>query len=321
MGRTKDVPKLRDAADPRAHTKYSFSGHETFPFRYAWLPKGVQLARQYPDLFLRDDAIVILGVGKNMVRSIRHWCETLGLLERVDRAGRVRPTLFGSALFGRRGWDPYLENPGTLWLLHWHLVTRRDRASAWYLAFTKWNTDLFTRDLLVDWLLRVLRDLPDARATAASLRRDIDVFLRTYAPLPRERDLPIEDTFECPLVELGLIRELDKGLYQFVRGPKDSLPDLVFLYTLLDYWKHAAIAQETISFEQLLHGPGSPGACFKLSENALAERLERLPRWTGLAFDETAGMRTVLRRAQSAARDPMMALKRFYELVHVESAP
>ena len=47
----------------------------------------------------------------------------------------------GNALFGPTGWDPYLENPGTLWLLHWHLVNRWERASTWFLAFTRWTVD------------------------------------------------------------------------------------------------------------------------------------------------------------------------------------
>ena len=53
-------------------TSFSFSGHETFAFRYPWLKKGYDAVREDPSIFQRDDAITILGVGKNMVRSIRH---------------------------------------------------------------------------------------------------------------------------------------------------------------------------------------------------------------------------------------------------------
>ena len=87
--------------------KYSFSGHETFPFRYTWLPKGVQQVQLHADLFVRDDAMIILGVGKNMVRSIRHWCEAMNLIE-ASEPGRYRPTELGAALFASQGWDPYL---------------------------------------------------------------------------------------------------------------------------------------------------------------------------------------------------------------------
>lgn len=52
----------------------SFSGHESFPFRHTWLTKGVTAFAKDPTIFSKDEAMVILGVGKNMVQSIRHWC-------------------------------------------------------------------------------------------------------------------------------------------------------------------------------------------------------------------------------------------------------
>jgi hypothetical protein len=113
---------LRSGQDPAV--KYGFSGHETFPFRYTWLPKGVVHLLEYPDLFTKEEALVDLGVGKNMVKSIRHWCIASGVIERVDHKGHVRVTDLGLSLFGEEGWDSFLEDPGTLWLLHWRLVSR-----------------------------------------------------------------------------------------------------------------------------------------------------------------------------------------------------
>ena len=300
----------RQLNSPNITVRYSFSGHESFPFRYTWLPKGVLYTHQYPDLFLREDALVILGVGKNMVSSIRHWCETLGLIESPER-GFFEVSELGDALFEENGWDPYLENPGTLWLLHWLLVSRAEEASTWYLAFTRWNTDEFTRDKLVNWLWKRVGESPATRATKGSLKRDVDVFMRTYVPAKVTATRPLEDTFDCPLVDLGLISELDSKTYQFVRGYQPSLPDEIFVHALLDYWKLAAPHQNTLPFERILHSEGSPGAAFKLSENALVERLERLPGWSGLVYDDTAGMRNVL-RIGGASVSPVTALEQYY---------
>ncbi len=52
-------------------TPPKFAGHETFTLRYGWLKKAVDATGQRDDVFLRDDALVTLGAGKNMVRSIR----------------------------------------------------------------------------------------------------------------------------------------------------------------------------------------------------------------------------------------------------------
>ena len=57
----------------------SFVGHESFPLRYGWLKKCVDAVAARPDVFAHDDAMVSLGVGKNMVKAIRHW----GLITRV----------------------------------------------------------------------------------------------------------------------------------------------------------------------------------------------------------------------------------------------
>ena len=98
---------------------YSFSGHETFPFRYPWLKKGFDAVRTDGDVFARDDAITTLGVGKNMVRAIRHWCLAAGIVEEnAARAGSLKVTDRGQLLLADDGLDPYLEDPATLWLLH-----------------------------------------------------------------------------------------------------------------------------------------------------------------------------------------------------------
>lgn len=290
----------------------SFSGHQTFPFRYTWLPKSVHYVQQYPDLFARDDAMVILGVGKNMVDSIRHWCETLSLIEVAERGRQAKPTQLGQQLLGPTGWDPFLEDPATLWLLHWLLVSRRDRASTWYLAFTRFSADIFRSVDLRTWLLKLAASNRSSRVTEESMRRDVDVFLRTYCPATANRDLPFEDTFDCPLVELGLIQRLELDYYRFVRGPKPTLPDAIFIYALLDYWRRMAYAQQTLSFETILRGPGSPGAAFKLSENALVERLEGLPNWSRLEYDDTAGLRVVLRCDLQAEMDGFTILRHYY---------
>lgn len=296
---------------PDTHNiRYHFSGHETFTFRYTWLPKGVQKLEEYPDLFSRKDAIMILGVGKNMVTSIRHWCVTLGLIESLER-GKYKATKSGNALFGSNGWDPYLENPGTLWLLHWLLSSQLERASTWCLAFTRWNVEEFSRGQLADWIWSVKSESPTTRGTRSSVHRDVVVFLRTYVPSKVTRTRPLEDTFDCPLVELGLITDVERNTYHFSRGIKPSLPDEIFLYALIDFWKTHAPQQNSLSFEAIMHGVGSPGGAFKFTENALLERLESLPQWSQMSYDDTAGRRVVF-RSEDQPVNTLQILSNYY---------
>ena len=62
---------------------YRFSGHESFSCRYAWLPKAVESLKRDPLLFGDvDEAMVRLGLGKNMVKSLRSGCKRCELPSR-----------------------------------------------------------------------------------------------------------------------------------------------------------------------------------------------------------------------------------------------
>lgn len=293
--------------------RYAFSGHQTFPFRYTWLYKGVDLADNDPAAFVRDDGIVKLGVGKNMVASIRYWCEALGLIQLDGRFKRGRVLRLGELLFGSDGYDPYLEDVGTLWLLQWQLAKNPTPASTWYLAFTRWNRPVFARDDLAAWLLRIAADSGAKKVSTASIRRDVDVFLRAYVPPHDDSRRPKEESFDCPLVELGLISQIDSGLYAFRRGTQPTLPVEMLALAIDEFWKRTAAEQETLSFERVMFGAGSPGGAFQLSELGLATLLERLPSWTGLAYDESSGMRRLVRiSTKDKTADVQGFLDRYY---------
>ena len=102
---------------------YRYSGHETFPCRYTWLPKAVQNLRRNNNLFTdEDEAMVQLGVGKNMVRAIRFWADAADVaIANESPATGLRPSEFGEDILGPNGHDEYLEDIRTLWLIHWKI--------------------------------------------------------------------------------------------------------------------------------------------------------------------------------------------------------
>ena len=64
--------------------------------------------------------MVKLGVGKNMVASIRFWLRAFGL-SNMDDVTKIADYLFNSDT----GRDPYSEDLNTLWLLDFLLVNYR----------------------------------------------------------------------------------------------------------------------------------------------------------------------------------------------------
>jgi len=273
-----------------------FSGHQSFTLRNTWLTKGVLACERNPFIFREPDALVTLGVGKNMVSSIRYWCLATRVVEDVQgQRGAYKPSEIGRRLFIDDGWDPYLEDSATLWLLHWLLATHAAYATTIYYAFNELNVLEFSRESLERHIAN-LAEMINARATPNTVRRDVAVFIRSYLGGTDRASSSIEDALDCPLAELGLLYEEPIGrTYAFARGPKDSLPDAVFCYSLWDYARTRA-GQRTFTFDELAYRPLSPGRVFKLDEIALAERLEGLADLTegAFQFSETAGYRQLL---------------------------
>lgn len=300
-------------------TAAKFSGHQSFPFRNTWLTKGVIHCDATPSIFREEDALVILGVGKNMVDSIKYWCLATQVLK-IDpevtnnRGYFLRPTPLGAKIFLQGGgWDRYLEDEATLWLLHYLLATNPDLATTVYLAFNEMTGLQFTRDSLYQAITNVAAGMPQLRWSENTMRRDLNVFLLTYVGSHHETGSSIEDSMDCPLSELGLIhQESVGGIYAFSRGPKDSLPDAVVFYAIWNYAQRKG-GQRTFAFDELAYQPFSPGRVFKLDEPALAERLERLTELTNGAWQltETAGYRQVLQREDV---DPLEILDDYYDL-------
>ena len=292
----------------------SFSGHETFPLRYTWLPKSVNFVAAEPQGFNREDALVTLGVGKNMVRAMRHWGMATGMLENEPgRTQALRVTDLGTRLFGRDGWDPYLEDPATLWLAHGGLASTGARATTWYWLFNHLPQPRFTKEELLNWLVQLIQQKQWSRTTEMSLKRDIDVCLRTYVAPRRLGRTPIEETIDCPLVELGLLHELPGHVgYALRRGEQPTLPDAVFSYAVAIVLAAGGTDRKTVSLDEIAFAPGAPGRVFCLSEDALLTRLERLEAITkgALRYDETAGLRQVY---VSKLPEPLALLERYYD--------
>lgn len=301
------------------------SGHETFPLRYGWLKKAFDAVRvtegggNNRSVFTGEDAIARFGVGKNMVASMRHWATVTDVIEDVPHEHRIQSTYFGELVFDDdSGIDPYMEDPATSWLMHWHLAGRAEKTT-WFWAFNHFPALSFDRETLVREIARLAKDLEWPRSSLATIKRDVACFVRTYVPQPMSRRASYEDSLESPLTELGLIKPTgQRGSFRFVRGSKSSLGAGVFCYAVTDFWSGSFSSANTLSFEALAHEPGSPGRVFLLDENSLVDLLAKVEQLTSGAYvwSETAGLKQLIRERTLTPLDTLDFVVKDYGMSH-----
>jgi len=281
--------------------KPQFAGHETFPLRQLWLRKAYDAVARCDTMaprgtFNDPNAIVVFGVGKNMVSAIRHWGLACNVITET-KGGYIRGPV-GDALFGPDQLDPFLESAASAWLVHWLIAGEGNRATTWHFVFNYVSAQAFEKATLIPCLRELLNGRPTVRVTDSTLSRDVEVCMRSYIPKDAGNDTA-EELAEPVLAQLGLITTT-RNSYDFRIGPKPSLPDGIFLYALTAFWQQSAGTANTLGFDMIALERGSPGMTFKLDVDSVAERLVDIERTSGgvYAWSDTAGMRQVIRRKE-----------------------
>lgn len=279
----------------KTDSKPQFAGHETFPLRLLWLKKTYDAVETGAPsgTFQEHDAIARFGVGRNMAASMRYWALASRFFQESDR--QISPSPLGALILSDTGLDPYVERSSTVWLCHWNVASTAEMTTTAYYAFNALAAIEFDPATLIEEL-QALVMAKGWRATRGTLKRDVEVFLRSYV---RRGDTLNEDAAEPLLAELGLVREVRLGgWYEFVRGPKPTLHDAVFAYALSEFWERHG-SSSSLSAEQVCYAPGSPGRVFKLDEDSVVTRLMRIDDVTNGAWrwTDTAGLRQIQRRA------------------------
>ena len=243
----------------------TFAAHQTFHPRFGWIKKGFDAARIDSSVFTSEDAPLRLGVGKNMVDAIRFWCNAFGVLTKSSTTSRGKvladvPTNFGEALIGPDGLDPYMEDPSTLWVLHWRALSAPSLLPVWWLLFNRFSGREFTQEDV----MRFIQDEIDAanwtQPNPSSLLKDVDCLIRMYSMRDARGRQTIDDLLDSPFREMGLLVSASQpGAYRLVLGQKPALSSAAVAFACADYIANALVGAQTCSLTKLLTDFGSPG--------------------------------------------------------------
>jgi len=266
-------------------TKYTFSGHDSFQCRQLWLKKGYDYVQEGKN-FNDEDAVVQLGVGKNMVSSIRFWLKAFNIIDNKDII-----TEFGYRLFDDdNGYDPFLEDEASLWLLHYQLV-KNGFASIYSIIFNEFRKEklFFNKETFVNYVKRFGKSNPDLNFNENTVAKDFIVFANLYKNDPESKD--VEDSFSGILSEIELLKTTGKGKeeqFYIENAERDNLPEAVVLYAILDNSNYG----NSISLNSLEFDINSPGSIFALNRSGLMNKIsEIVSEYKDITFTDQAGIK------------------------------
>ncbi len=264
--------------------KYTFSGHDSFQCRQLWLKKGydyIQSNKSFND----EDAVVKLGVGKNMVSAIRYWMKAFNIIDSKDK-----PTEFGAKLLDNEGYDPFLEDDASLWLLHYQLI-KTGLASTYSIIFNEFRKEklFFNKVTFVNYLKRIKEADKTLNFNDNTVAEDFIVFVKMYQSGESSND--VEDSFSGILCEIELLKTINQGKeeqYQIENSERDKLPRAVLLFSILENSSYG----DSIGLNSLEYDNNSPGSIFCLNRSGLTNKISEIVRdYNQITFTDHAGIK------------------------------
>jgi hypothetical protein len=265
--------------------KYTFSGHESFQCRQLWLKKGYEYIKSGKS-FNDEDAVVVLGVGKNMVASIKFWMKAFNLIEQNDKL-----TSFATKLLSDDGYDPYLEDEASLWLLHYQLI-KNGISSTYSLVFNELRREKieFTRDNFISFIKRKAETEKSVPFNEKTLTEDFSVMSKMYLRSDYQAK-DKEDSFSGLLTELDLLKTYHKGkedFYVIENSERPEIPDEVILYAIID----SSNTDLSININSIEYDYNSVGSIFALNRSGLIHKIENLvSKNSYIIYNDQAGIK------------------------------
>ena len=287
-----------------------FGGHEKFALRDGWLPKSLGLLRDERDLFKDPLACDRLGVGTNMAKSIYHWLQITGLIEKRRKKEVSEISKVGKLILQK---DPYFLRIGTWWALHINAVTQSVDAIAWRWFFNHAYTDRFDRFRFASDLLRQMTIKGERLPTTTTLNNDISCMLSSYASTVPPSNKDPEEGLDCPFQSLGLLthyRETDS--YKANRKVKDIPSELVGYAFSVSTTASDSGSYITKSLSQTHTSPDGPGKTLVLDIEAFNDTMQKVEDELGsniFHVELSGGERTV----RFIRQEPIRWLRQYYQ--------
>lgn len=273
--------------------KIRLQGHEKFALREGWLNKGLIMVNDNPTIFQGKEGPDLLGIGSNMVKSLRYWLKAFGLIEESPSKG-AKLTELGKLILEN---DPYFEDVFTIWLLHSNITKNVAEATSWYMFFNCVDAEDLEKEEIETIIIREIRKYAmGITFSEKSVGNDIDVLLNMYSKTKEMIDP--EDKSNSPLAQLGLVRNVN-GRYSKCHPDRRKISEWNILYELSLVLKD----RESISIEEVIAGENGLKKIYHLTAVAVNELLDVLDAYGFIRVNRTAGLDVIYKKREFSAEE------------------
>lgn len=262
----------------------SFKASQSFCLREGWLQKALIEIKHRPNtnVFSKKDGVVYLGIGSNMVTSLKYWLEAANILNPGVR-NVSELTDFGKLI---SKYDPFLENTICWQMIHVNLVSNFSSAPLYWCLFNLFGgEESFSKESFVEDVSNYLLK-KGYNISRKYIEDDFSVLVRSYIASGKSDP---EDNMDCPLSYLGLLHSLSRD--QFRKSPIS----LELLSPFVVLWQIYKIAKKkkSVDFETLANYENGPCSMFNIDRNSLMAVISRLSNLNKLSIVKTAGLNTI----------------------------
>jgi hypothetical protein len=258
-----------------------FGQHQSFYLRTYWLRKALQQININKRFFYEKNSSELIGLGSNMVDSLKHWIVAADICEIAKRENDNK-VIHKKSSFGEifDKYDPYIELNDTASIIHYHIVDDKEPSTTWYWFFNEYNKTSFDKEEALNDYISWINKNYDSKNSINTIERDFDCLLKQYFSKSKSQDP--EEVIQSPLTLLNLIEEKEGRIIK--KSPKyEEIGLTSLMYVLLKYGEYE------ISINEIENNKNLWGRVFNLKRTEIVKAIEELVSqpFSPLEFDRT----------------------------------
>jgi Protein of unknown function (DUF4007) len=267
-----------------------YGQHQSFYLRDRWLPKAIKEISNDERFFYDKQAFEKIGLGKNMVQSLRYWAVATNVVGEEFSKERQKShyiTDFGKML---NKFDKSIQLNDSASLIHYFLTRQKEPSTVFYWFFNEFTQNVTSKEELINQFEEWVEHNENKAVSLNSLKKDIDCLIKLYTA--GQNSVDPEEVIQSPLSKINLLKE-KKNIIMKYSPTFEEVGLVALMFVLLDYCSSKEI--DSLTVDQIYEAKGLWGKTFNLNRVQIVSALEQLSyeKHNGIKFVRTNQLDTV----------------------------